>query len=220
MCISTSSLTSLITVAFVVILAVFLTECINYSLIPTSSKLEQVLESNCVAKMSWFSTFLCVVIGAWWIYASVKTLLYDIPRLVEIKNFVNDILNISDLDLQTMLWKDFTAKIVQTYTAAKLNNPGRKLDAHIIASRIMRRDNYVIALFNKEILDLSVPFLGSRQWLTRMMQDYIIYYGIFGLVYNEKGNFKKRFLKEGNRHKLALALKKRFQKMVNHCDPL
>ena len=46
------------------------------------------------------------------------------------------------------------------------------------------------------------------------MQDYIIYYGIFGFVFDEKGNFQKRFRKEANRLKLAIGLKKRFQKMV------
>ena len=32
-----------------------------------------------------------------------------------------------------------------------------KLDAHDIANRIMREENYLIALFNKDLLDLRVP---------------------------------------------------------------
>ncbi len=218
MCIVLLSISNLLTVAFVVGLSVFLSECIDYSKIPSSNSLQDVIISNCPAKMSWITTFLCIIIGSWWSYVFVRTALYDIPRLAEIKHFVNDILNISEQDLQTLLWRDFTSKVVQTYTDSQLNVNGRKLDAYIIANRIMRKDNYIIALFNKEILDLSLPYLGKRQWLTRMMQDYIIYYGILGYVYDEKGKFKKRFKKESNRMKLAIGLKKRFRNMVFFYD--
>ena len=208
------SFSNLITVAFVVGLSVFLSECIDYSKIQKSNSLQDVIVSNCTSKMSWVSTFLCIIIGSWWSYIFVRTTLYDIPRLAEIKNFVNDILNISDQELQTLLWRDFTEKIVQTYTDSRLNVNGRKLDAYIIANRIMRKDNYIIAIFNMDILDLSLPYLGKGKWLTRMMQDYIIYYGIMGYIYDEKGRFRKRFKKERHRMKLALGLKKRFKKMV------
>lgn len=214
LCIVLLSLVNLLTVAFVVGFSVFLSECIEYSKIPKSNTLHDVLVDNCPSKMSWITTFLCIIIGSWWAYMLIRTLLYDIPRLLEIKNFVNDILNISEDDLQTLLWREFTDKIVSTYDDARLNTNGKKLNAFIIANRIMRKDNYIIALFNKDILDLSLPYLGKRQWLTRMMQDYIISYGIFGFVFDEKGNFKKRFRKESNRLKLAIGLKKRFQKMV------
>ncbi len=90
------------------------------------------------------------------------------------------------------------------------------MDAHTISNRIMRRENYIIAMFNKDVLDLSVPipFIEEKQWLTNMIQDYIIGFGIFGYVYDTKGNFRKRFLKEENKAGLALGLQKRFKSMV------
>ena len=90
----------------------------------------------------------------------------------------------------------------------------RKLDPHIIANRIMRKENFLIAMVNKEILDLYIPGLGKGQWLTKMMQDVVIYYGVFGFIFDEKGAFRKKFLKESNRARLTVGLQKRLQKMV------
>ena len=71
----------------------------------------------------------------------------------------------------------------------------------------------MIALFNKDILDLNVPYFGNGQWMTLLMQDYLTY-GIFSYVFDETGKIRKRFLKD--RHKLLLieGLKKRFQSMA------
>ncbi|KAJ3305114.1 autophagy protein atg9 [Kappamyces sp. JEL0829] len=215
-CIVLASFTNLLTVAFVVALTLFLTECVDYSLIPTSKKLEQVLVANCLANMSWSSTIIAFGVGSWWAYMVIRTVLYQIPKLLETSHFVATVLEISEQDLQFMLWKDFAGKIVSSYDATlrRMQGTGRKLDAHIIANRIMRKENYLIAMVNKDVLDLTVPGLGRGQWLTRMMQDYIIYYGVFGFVFDEKGAFRKRFLKETNKARLTVGLQRRFQKMA------
>lgn len=77
----------------------------------------------------------------------------------------------------------------------------------------MRKDNYLIAMFNKDILDLSIPILGKRQWMTQLMQDYLAY-GIFSFMFDANGKFRKRFLKASNKTRLTAALQNRFQTMV------
>ncbi|KAJ3275903.1 autophagy protein atg9 [Terramyces sp. JEL0728] len=71
----------------------------------------------------------------------------------------------------------------------------------------------MIALFNKDILDLSIPFLGSSQWMTWLMQDYLTY-GLFSYVFDDSGKIRKRFLKQRHRDVLAEGLRKRFQNMA------
>lgn len=110
-----------------------------------------------------------------------------------------------------MLWNDFNNKIL---TTKNNSDSSHQHTAHTIANRIMRKENYIIAMFNKDVLDLSIPLIGKGQWLTRMMQDYMIYYGIFGYVFDEKGKFKKRFLKEQHRSSLTLTLQRRFKQMA------
>ena len=46
------------------------------------------------------------------------------------------------------------------------------MDAHDIANRLMRRDNYLIALVNKDYFDTTVPipFIGNQQFWTRSIE--------------------------------------------------
>jgi hypothetical protein len=112
-----------------------------------------------------------------------------------------------------MLWSDVVDKIIASKDELSPDHPAYKLDAHSIANRIMRKENYMIALFNKDFLDLRVPLLGRRPWLTRLMQDYLSYC-IFAFVFDSNGKFRKRFLKESNRHQLTRDLQQRFQMMA------
>lgn len=74
-------------------------------------------------------------------------------------------------DIQTVSWSTIVEKLGslrQNHPAdtdmaedgtfdrtAPQDNPLR--DAHDIANRIMRKDNYIIALFNKNVLDIRLP---------------------------------------------------------------
>jgi autophagy-related protein 9 len=119
---------------------------------------------------------------------------------LEIKNFYNHILEIPDHELQSCLWSEVVTKITVSYSES--TDSRKKLDAHGIANRIMRKDNYLIAMFNKNILDLKLPGVGERQWMTKLMQDYIAY-AIFSFVFDSNGKFRKRFLKLSNKPALV-----------------
>ena len=210
-CIVLLYFTNLLTVAFVVTLTLFLTECIDYSLISASKKLEQVIVPHCMVSMRWSSTLIAIGIGSWWIYMMIRLILDTIPKLVEVRGFIAEVLKINDIEIQQMLWSDVASKIIDTHTES--GGKGR-LDAINIANRIMRKENYLIAMFNKDILDLSIPFIGKRQWLTRMIEDYVIYYGVFGFLFDTRGRFRKRFLKENHKQRLIRGLQNRFKQMA------
>ena len=86
-------------------------------------------------------------------------------------DFYHYLLDIPDRDIQTIQWQQVVTRIMalrdlNLATASNLSPQTRKLldsksrqrlDAIDIAGRLMRRDNYLIALFNKEILDVTVP---------------------------------------------------------------
>ncbi|KAJ3046056.1 autophagy protein atg9 [Rhizophlyctis rosea] len=114
-------------------------------------------------------------------------------------------------NMQTLDWRDVVNRIVRTNDLPDENGrPGAdKLDAHNIANRIMRKENYMIALFNKEILNLTVPVLGKRQMLTKIM-EWNLSFCILSYVFDEKGHVRKRFLKDVNRTRLINGLQKRF----------
>jgi Autophagy protein ATG9 len=130
---------------------------------------------------------------------------------------------VSDQQLETLPWNDLCNRIVesrnqQTPHTSSLGLP--PLDAHIVANRILRKDNFMIALLNKEVLDLSVPKINYGPIMTTLM-EWNLNYCIFSWVFDEKGAFRRRFLKDKNKHRLVsqyisvnLRLKKRFQTMA------
>lgn len=68
----------------------------------------------------------------------------------------------------------------------------------------MRKENYMIAMFNKELLTLSppLPFLRNRTVLTRIL-EWSLGFCIIGFVFDERGQVRKRFLKDMRRAELV-----------------
>lgn len=84
-----------------------------------------------------------------------------------------------------------------------------KLDAHDVANRIMRQENYLISLFNKELLDLRAPLPGpfSRfvapeegkgRTLTRAL-EWNLRFCLMEYLFDPNGKVRKVFLKSKNR---------------------
>ena len=75
----------------------------------------------------------------------------------------------------------------------------------------MRRDNYLIALINKEILDLTlpIPFLRHRQFFSSAL-EWNLKFCILDLVFNEAGHVRPLFLRDVHRRALSEGLKTRF----------
>lgn len=95
-----------------------------------------------------------------------------------------------------------------------------KLNAHSIANRILRKENYMIAIFNKDLLNLRIPFLfpksnwGQRSYLTTIM-EMNLWLCISSYVFDSNtGCVRKSFLRDSNRAHLANGLRKRFRFMA------
>jgi len=127
--------------------------------------------------------------------------------------------------MQTVSWQDVVSRIMvlrdaNPKTASNMTRLQRewigsqskeRLDAQDIANRLMRRENYLIALFNKDILDLSVPlpFLRSKQLLTRSL-EWTLMFGVLDFVFDQRGQVRQDFLKASQRGHLSQKLKGRF----------
>lgn len=126
------------------------------------------------------------------------------------------VLTIYQADIQTISWPE----VVRRIGAIRQENPvtamyanshtNAKLDAHDIANRIMRQENYLIALFNKELLDLSVPLPpilepllgggrdGKGRTLTRTL-EWNLRFCLMEYLFDQQGKVRKVFLKRKNR---------------------
>jgi autophagy-related protein 9 len=217
---------TLLQTGFVVTFITFLGWCIDYSKISHSHRMSEVIVPKCTKRMHGFWIFMLWLFIMYWLYSFYR-LLMGIPRLRVMHDFYHYLLDIPDRDIQTVQWQQVVSRIMalrdlNLATASNLSPESRKLldhksrqrlDAIDIASRLMRRDNYLIALFNKEVLDVavSIPFLGNRytfsettRWhLNLAVMDFVFSSG-------STGQFNQDFLKERNRRDLVQKLKTRF----------
>lgn len=99
------------------------------------------------------------------------------------------------------------------------------MDAHDVANRIMRQENFLIALFNKDVPDLHTPlsphlaswvrFIGitPEPILTRSLL-WNLKYCLLDFLFDENGVMRKQFLSERYREPLIRGLRHRFYFMA------
>jgi autophagy-related protein 9 len=126
-------------------------------------------------------------------------------------------------DIQTISWPE----VVRRISAIREENPmtalssansrgsnvvTAKLDAHDVANRIMRQENYLISLFNKELLDLRMPLPGildrfvapeegKGRTLTKAL-EWNLRFCLMEYLFDPNGKVRKVFLKSKNRRAL------------------
>ncbi|TFY62696.1 hypothetical protein EVJ58_g3692 [Rhodofomes roseus] len=218
------------TVGFVIGFSTFLLGCVDYSRIRPDkvTRLGDVIVDRCVSRFSGFTFLFFVLFAAFFAWQIVNYAL-GILRLVDMYGFYTYLLHIPDADIQTISWPEVVRRIGairedNPLTALSSTGAGQsvtaKLDAHDIANRIMRQENYLIALFNKELLDLRVPlppFLkrfvtvpedGKGRVLTRAL-EWNLRFCLMEYLFDERGKVRKVFLKSKNRTVLIEGLRRR-----------
>ncbi|KAL3479528.1 autophagy protein Apg9-domain-containing protein [Aspergillus californicus] len=215
---------SLLTWAFIVGFTTFLTNCINYHKVPSSKNLDNILVQKCTKNMSMGSTFVLWLLCLIWIGRVFQTVL-DIRRLKNMHDFYHYLLGISDAEIQTISWQEVVSRLM----ALRDDNPAtsgavsakqrkkigsqskQRMDAHDIANRLMRKENYLIALVNKDVLDLTlpIPFMRNKQLFSRIL-EWNINLCIMDYVFNEQGQVRALFLKDTHRRSLSDGLRRRF----------
>jgi autophagy-related protein 9 len=80
----------------------------------------------------------------------------------------------------------------------------QRMDAHDIANRIMRKDNYFIGMIDRDVLDLTIPLpiLNRRPILTRIL-EWNINLCVMKYVFDEQGQVRKAFLKDTHKRLLS-----------------
>lgn len=220
-CILHSQVSKLGIILFIMGFTTFLTSCIDYSLIHSKKVLSEVLYPDCYSKMGYLQKLLIMLFSVWWIWNLIRAYM-QIPQLRDIQLFYRNILGISDDDIYTVSWPEVTSRIIQTHEATFSSGehrshgqvlPHKNLDPHLIANRILRRDNYLIALFNRDLFNLRLPWQSSKSNSTQCLSQVLewgLSYTLLSFVFDEKGHVKRRFLKASNRGRLTLGLKIRF----------
>lgn len=126
-------------------------------------------------------------------------------KLRELRNFYR-MLAISDDELLTILWPVVVEKLaaLKNYNQLTLNVP---LTAHDIANRIMRVENYLVALISRNVIDVAPRFMTrTLEWNIKLCINQFMF-----LTTTDGNKLDERVLKEYNRNLLADQLRKRFK---------
>jgi autophagy-related protein 9 len=226
---------NILTVGFVIAFSTFLLGCIDYNRITRDkvTHLSEAVIDRCVAKFSGVTLLFFLLFTAFYIW-QIISFAFQVVRLVDMYHFYTHLLHIPDADIQTISWPEVVRRIgairednpITAISSAAGNHAATpataSLDAHDIANRIMRQENYLIALFNKELLDLRMPLPpalkrilhragdeGKGRTLTKVL-EWNLRFCLMEYLFDPRGRVRKVFLKNKNRAVLIQGLRRRF----------
>jgi autophagy-related protein 9 len=203
-------ISSIVILGFTVLLSTFLFAFVDWSALLSCNSEEtcagfgEYLTSRALYRPTAFHLLVWVYFLLFFVYWLSKVLSTwgAIKDAVDMHKLYRDRLEISEDELQTMEWSE----VVQRFLA--LQNSGRyrvaiqkrDLTAHDIVSRIMRKENYLIALVNKGILqlDTGLPFMASSpdasvRLLTKSL-EWSLHFCLLSHMFNHKFTLRKQFL--------------------------
>lgn len=209
-CILLARALQMATIAFVVWFSTYIYSCIDYTQLRHATSFSEARVPRCIARISWFHYLSLWLFSAVWM---LKLFQYigDIRNLWEMHEFYYHLLHISENEIQTISWQQVVDRIVHSKS---INGAlSRKIDVHEIVNRIMRKENYMIAIYNKNVFDLEIeiPFgFGKSEFLTKIM-EWSIFLCLDDYIFNERNHVRSIVLKESKRDILAQGLRRRIQ---------
>ncbi|GAA5982646.1 hypothetical protein JCM10908_006731 [Rhodotorula pacifica] len=229
---------NLLTVGWVIGFSTFLIGCIDYPRLWDSHHLSEVVIPRCTSRLSGFTLLVFIAFAGFYALRVVRFGM-GIRRLWEMHEFYTELLEVPESDIQTIPWHAIVARLSAlraTHPSALASRSGtnagipvERLDAHDVANRIMREENYLIALFNKDLLDISLPvprvlqgplgrLLGKgaarkkrfgKSMLTQTL-EWNLGFCLLGFLFGRDGQVRRAFLSERNKKELVEALRRRF----------
>lgn len=208
-CIALSKALNLLTIAFVIGFSTFLFGCIDYSRITHDGKLADIVVSQCMARFSVTSILLITAFGIAYGLQLVR-FGFGLRRLKTMRHFFEHLLGIPDEDIQTIQWHLVVARLSDLLSARPLaciatsieDDSPQSIDVHEVANRLMRQENFLIALLNRNLVDFRLPGQLSGQPLLTKSLQWNLDFCLLGYLFDQEGNVRKPFLSDKYREDL------------------
>lgn len=224
-CIALGRALNLLTIAFVIGFSTFLFGCLDFTKARHNGNLSELVLDHCVSR---FSSTAILLLTAFGILYGLQLVRFGtgLTRLQTMHHFFEQLLGIPDADIQTVPWHQVIANLsalLKTYplpclAADPQDNSEQSIDVHEAANRLMRQHNYLIALLDRNILNLCIPGMpaGSEPLLTKSLQ-WNLEFCLLGFLFDRNGNVRKPFLSTRLREDLVAGLRRRlvFMAAVN-----
>ncbi|XP_041987808.1 autophagy-related protein 9A [Aricia agestis] len=174
-----SDLFSLLQFIFIVWFSTFLVYCVDYPRLfrndPKANRSEKLTlddviysSSVCVGNISWLwwcLIVLCIIIWCMKFFIS----LYNLYYAYDTKLFYNNALRISENELAWVSWSTVQERVREAQPEHHMCVHKQEINDLDIYHRILRFDNYMVAMVNKSLLPLRLraPLLGEFHYLSR-----------------------------------------------------
>jgi len=229
-----SQFIELIVLTFFVLFVVWIFTCIDYAILLNPIPPGQVEHFSTVIRWDWLKNMnayfiIVLVIYSIFLIWKVLKLIISAKTYKHIHTYFRDELLISDFQLRTMRWTNIVKRINETNNAKGLD----RMPMHHAAARILKRENFMIALFNNHLLDIAILKVspGRRNSCASKLRQFEIFrkgikifshsivrcieYGILNMVFDDRSNVREEFLNddEFTRNLLISQLVRRFRIM-------
>ena len=110
------------------------------------------------------------------------------------RTFFSDKLAVDDADLHVTTWDEICVKLIELQRTARLCIVKDQLTAHDIANRIMRKDNFLIALVNRDLLPLQ-PVAGAPSLMSKAL-EWNLYVAILDAMFDRQFRIRQAYTRD------------------------
>ena len=115
----------------------------------------------------------------------------DLRSLIEMRSLYRDKLRLEDADLQVVSWDEIVSKLVELQQSTRFCIVKDQLTAHDVANRIMRKENFLVALVNRGLLPVQPrPYLPSL--MTKTL-EWNLYVTILDAMFDKQFRIRQSF---------------------------
>ncbi|XP_050683995.1 autophagy-related protein 9A [Leptidea sinapis] len=174
-----SDLFYLLQFIFIVWFSTFLVHCVDYPRLfrndPNANRSEKLSLNDvilstpdCVACISW-QWWCLIVLSAIILFMRLFISIYHLYHAYDIKSFYNSALRLHECDLAWVNWSTIQERVREAQTEHHMCVHKQEIDELDIYHRILRFNNYMVAMVNKNLLPLQihVPCVGDFHYLSR-----------------------------------------------------
>jgi len=202
----TSRVLNVVTLGFTIVLSGFLLMYVNWGALThkcigdgSCDILKEAVYQHPLQHGSALGNAICVlyliIFSVYWLWTCLRFVL-DFRETWEIRDFCNVRLGVSDRELQTITWPELVDRVVAAQRTLRLCLV-KELTPHDIVSRIMRKENYLIAMLNMDVLGLGVNLPGGHRhvFMTKTL-EWNLYWTILDQMFDDNFTVRHSFLND------------------------
>ncbi|XP_044266960.1 autophagy-related protein 9A [Tribolium madens] len=216
-CMLLQEVLELIQFVFIVVLTAYVFHGINYPVLfkdvpPPTNATKVTLHDvvlpfgECVSNFSaltWIALIIAIIV---WILKLIRGV-YHFFHFWDIKQFYNTALKIEDGELDNLTWHEVQTKVRTVQIEQQMCIHKRELSELDIYHRILRQQNYLVAMVNKRLLPprLKVPFLGEVVYWTSglRLNIQLLFFWSPWSPFEHPWHLREEYKKPNLRHDLA-----------------